>query len=71
MRRLYNAQHRLVAADWRGTNGESGSFEAPAGSAVSEADRRVAESALWKLDISAHEFQTMAAQHIENPERRR
>lgn len=62
MRRLYDAQHRLVAAEWSEKNGESGSFEAPAGSAMSEADRRVAESAFWKLDISAHEFQTMAAQ---------
>ena len=65
MRRLYNAQHRLVAAAWRGTNGESGSFEATADGAVSEADRRVGESAFWKVDISAHEFQTMAAQHME------
>jgi len=64
-RRLYNVQHRLVAADWRGTNGENGSFEASSGRAGGEADRRVAESAFWKLDISAHEFQTMAAQHLE------
>lgn len=65
LRRLYNAQHRLVAADWRGTNGENRSFEAPTGGEVSETDRRVAESAFWKLDISAHEFQTMAAEHME------
>jgi len=65
MRRLYDAQHRLVAAAWRGTNGESGSFEATADGAVSEADRRVGESAFWKVDISAREFQTMAAQQLE------
>ncbi|HTW80868.1 MAG TPA: hypothetical protein VME23_15080, partial [Terracidiphilus sp.] len=65
MRRLYDAQYRLVAADWRGTNGESGSFEATADGAVSEADRRIGESEFWKVDISAREFQTMAAQQLE------
>jgi hypothetical protein len=65
MRRLYDGQHRFVASDWRGTNGETGSFEATTGGAVSEADRRIGESALWRLDISAHEFQTMAAQQME------
>jgi DNA-directed RNA polymerase specialized sigma24 family protein len=65
MRRLYNAQHQFIAADWRGQDGENNSFEAPAGGTASEADHRVAESGFWKVDVSARGFKEIAAQHIE------
>jgi len=65
MRRLYDAQHRLVAAAWRGTNGENGSFEEPVGSAISQTDHNVAASGFWTLDVSASVFRAMAARQIE------
>ncbi|MGA3129165.1 MAG: hypothetical protein ABSD59_00080 [Terracidiphilus sp.] len=65
MRRLYNAQHHLLAAAWHGQNGEDKSFKEPVGDAVSQTDREVAESEFWMLDVSARVFQTMASQHIE------
>ncbi len=65
MRRLYNAQHRLLAAAWRGQIGENKLFEEPVGGAVSQTDRSVAESGFWNLDVSARAFQGMASQDIE------
>jgi len=65
MRRLYNAQHRLIAAEWSGQNGESDSVEEPIGSAVSQTDHDVAASGFWMLDVSASVFQAMAARQIE------
>jgi DNA-directed RNA polymerase specialized sigma24 family protein len=65
MRRLYNAQHRLLAAEWQRKNGKSGSYIAPAGGDVSKTDREVAASAFWQVDVSAREFQALAARHIE------
>jgi len=65
MRRLYNAQHRLIAAEWSEQNGESGSVEAPIGSSVSQTDHNVAASGFWTLDVSASVFRAMAARQIE------
>lgn len=65
MLRLYNTQHRLIAAEWRRQNGENGSFEEPAGGPVSPTDQKVAESELWKYDVSVRAFQTMASQHVD------
>lgn len=65
MRRLYDAQHRLLAAEWQRENGKSGSYIAPAGGDVSKTDREVAASAFWQVDVSAREFQALAARHIE------
>lgn len=64
MRRLYNAQHRLLAAEWRRKNGESGSYMAPAGGAASQTDREVAESTFWKCDVSARAFHALAGSHM-------
>ncbi|MFZ2021757.1 MAG: hypothetical protein WAV06_08440 [Terracidiphilus sp.] len=65
MRRLYNAQHHLLAARWHGQNGEDKSFEEPVGDAVSQTDREIEESEFWKLDVSARAFKAIASQHIE------
>ena len=65
MRRLYNAQHHLLAAVLHGQNGEDKSFEEPVGGAVSQTDREVENAEFWKLDVSARAFKLIASQHIE------
>ncbi|MFP5276260.1 MAG: RNA polymerase sigma factor [Acidobacteriota bacterium] len=64
MRRLYNAQHQLLAAEWHRKNGESGSHIASASGLVSEADHDVAQSKFWEVGVSAHTFQALAARHL-------
>lgn len=64
MRRLYDAQHRLLAAQWRRKNGESGSYIAPVGGEVSRTDRDVAQSKFWEVGLSARAFQALAARNI-------
>ena len=64
MRRLYNAQHQLLAAEWHKKNGESGSYIAPASVAVSQADHDVAQSKFWEVGVSARTFQALAARHV-------
>jgi len=61
MRKLYNARHRLLAAQWRGKQGQSGSYVAPN---LAPMDSEVAASQLWEQSVSARAFQTMDAQKV-------
>jgi len=65
MRRLYDAQHQLVASAWHGRDGQSGSsVEANRGD-LSDADREIATRALWQQDVSARAFHELANQRMQ------
>jgi DNA-directed RNA polymerase specialized sigma24 family protein len=65
MRRLYDAQHRLVAAAWHGKDGQSGSSVGANSGDVSDIDREIAASALWQQDVSACAFHELASQQMQ------
>ena len=64
MRRLYDTQHRLIAAEWRIKDGRSGSYIEP-GKTLSPRDREIAASSFWKRDMSARAFQALAATQMQ------
>ena len=65
MRRLYDAQHQLVAAAWHGRDGQSdSSVEANRGD-LSNADREIATRALWQQDVSARAFHELANRQMQ------
>lgn len=64
MRRLYDAQHQLVAAAWHGRDGQSdSSVEANRGD-LSDADREIATRAVWQQDVSARAFHELTNQQM-------
>ncbi len=65
MRRLYDAQRRLVAVAWYGTDGQSGSSVGANRRDLSEVDREIAASTLWDQDVSARAFQELANQQMQ------
>ena len=60
VRRLYDANRRLIAAEWQSTNGKSGSYAAPLAASLPNQEREFAASALWHQDVSANAFQAIA-----------
>lgn len=60
MRRLYNEQHQLIAAEWRAMDGKSGSYISEKAAGVSEPDRVLAASMSWDQDLSASSFRSLA-----------
>ncbi len=60
IRRLYDASHRLIAAEWRQRDGQSGYFTAANNGDASDEDRELATNALWKQEVSARAFRNLA-----------
>jgi DNA-directed RNA polymerase specialized sigma24 family protein len=56
MRRLYDAQHRLIAAEWTQRNGERGQYPQTEDAQPSSADRELLADNLWKQDLSPNAF---------------
>jgi hypothetical protein len=67
MRRLYDAQHRLVAAEWMQRNGERGQYPQAEDAQPSDADRELLAGDLWKQDVSPTAFREL---HGENAQLR-
>ncbi|MGB8481505.1 MAG: hypothetical protein WCE63_22090 [Acidobacteriaceae bacterium] len=65
MRRLYDAQHQLVAAEWRGRDGRSGSYVGSDNPTLSKADREIETSQVWQQDVSARGFQALAGRQVQ------
>lgn len=65
MRKLYNSRHQLIAALWQNQDGKSGSYAADDERTLSGADREMAASDVWKLDVSAESFREFAGQRVE------
>ena len=64
MRRLYDDQHHLIAAEWRSQGGRSGSFVVGGNTGVSDADRQLAANELWKQDLSSRAFRALAGHRM-------
>jgi DNA-directed RNA polymerase specialized sigma24 family protein len=56
LRRLYDTQHRILAAEWRNRSGEHSSRRNPS--------RPLVMSEFWDHDLSAHAFSTLAGQNV-------
>jgi DNA-directed RNA polymerase specialized sigma24 family protein len=70
LRRLYDAQHRVLAAEWRNKSGEHSSRRNPDGKNSSGATRSLVMSEFWDQDLSANAFSTLAGQDVRmNPVR--
>ena len=59
VRRLYDAQHRVVAVEWKEKNGQAGSRQ-ERGKSTSLANRALELSGLWDQDLSAQAFAALA-----------
>ena len=64
LRRLYDAQHRMVAAEWRNKSGEHSSHRTPGGKNNPGASRLLVMGEFWNQDLSAHAFSTLAGQNV-------
>jgi DNA-directed RNA polymerase specialized sigma24 family protein len=64
LRRLYDAQHRMVAAAWRNKSGEHSSHRNPGGKNSPGASRPLIIGEFWDQDLSAHAFSTLAGQNV-------
>jgi DNA-directed RNA polymerase specialized sigma24 family protein len=64
MRRLYDAQHRLIAAEWRQQNVRQGQYLRSNGKRSSGADEEFLRENLWKRDTSSSAFSESAKQNV-------
>jgi DNA-directed RNA polymerase specialized sigma24 family protein len=62
LRRLYDSQHRMLAAEWRNKSGEHSSRRNPATKSSPGDNHPAAMSEFWDQDLSAHAFSTLAGQ---------
>jgi DNA-directed RNA polymerase specialized sigma24 family protein len=59
MRRLYDVQHRLIAAEWMQRNGDRGNYPMAKDPQPSGADRELLADDLWKQDVSPETFRAL------------
>jgi DNA-directed RNA polymerase specialized sigma24 family protein len=64
LRRIYDAQHRVLAAEWRNKSGEHSSRRSSDEKNNSGANRSLVMSEFWNQDLSAHAFSTLAGQNV-------
>jgi hypothetical protein len=60
LRRLFDSQHRMLAAEWRNQTGEHSSRRSPAGK--NSGNHPLVMSEFWDQDLSAQAFSTLAGQ---------
>jgi len=65
MRRLYDAQHRLIAAEWKQQSGDHGEYPADDDSRRSSTDDGRLLDNVWKQDISPVAFQNLRGDKTE------
>jgi DNA-directed RNA polymerase specialized sigma24 family protein len=62
LRRLYDSQHRMLAAKWRNKTGEHSSPRAPGSKSGANENHAPAMAEFWDQDLSAQAFSTLAGQ---------
>jgi DNA-directed RNA polymerase specialized sigma24 family protein len=65
MRRLYDEQHRLVAAEWVQRDGQRGQYPQAGDSLLSNADRKLIADEYWKQDMSPSAFRGLNGENAE------
>ena len=64
VRRLYDPQHRMLAAEWRNKGGEHSSHRNPAGKSGPAVDHPLVLDQFWDQDLSAQAFRTLAGKDL-------
>lgn len=64
LRRLYDSQHRMLAAEWRNKSGEHSSRRGPGSKSAPGATHALAMTEFWDQDLSANAFSTLAGQAL-------
>ena len=64
VRRLYDPQHRMLAAEWRNKGGEHSSRRNPAGKSGPAVDHPLVLDQFWDQDLSAQAFSTLAGRDL-------
>ncbi|MBT9333023.1 RNA polymerase sigma factor [Paracidobacterium acidisoli] len=65
MRRLYDVQHRLIAAEWSQRNGDRGEYPVAEDSQASGANREMLADNLWKQDVSPSAFRELNGENAQ------
>ncbi len=65
MRRLYDAQHRLIAAEWTQRNGDRGEYPVAEDSQAYGANREMLADNLWKQDVSPNSFRELNGENAQ------
>jgi len=65
IRRLYDAEHRLIASEWKREDGQVGSYAIAPSEDASAGDRELLANAVWKQDISASSFRTLSGRRAQ------
>jgi DNA-directed RNA polymerase specialized sigma24 family protein len=60
LRRLYDSQHRMLAAEWRNKSGEHSSRRVPGSKTAPGGTHSLAMTEFWDQDLSANAFSTLA-----------
>jgi hypothetical protein len=64
LRRLYDSQDRMLAAEWRNTSGEHTSRRNPGSKSGHEGNHPLVMHEFWDQDLSAHAFSTLAGHDL-------
>ncbi len=64
LRRLYDSQHRMLAAEWRNKSGQHSSQRPPGSKNAPGGNRSLAMTEFWDQDLSANAFRTLAGQAL-------
>lgn len=65
MRKLYNAQHVLLAAEWRNQNGIVASYAVPGSAQTSDADRELMRGGFWRTELSASAYRADGGKQLQ------
>jgi DNA-directed RNA polymerase specialized sigma24 family protein len=64
MRKLYNVQRVLLAAEWRNEDGAAGSYVAPETAHTSDADRELVSGGFWRTPLSASGYRAQDSHQL-------
>jgi hypothetical protein len=64
LRRLYDSQHRMLAAEWRNKSGQHSSSRGPGTKNAPGSNHSLAMTEFWDQDLSANAFSTLAGQAL-------
>lgn len=64
LRRLYDSQHRMLAAEWRNKSGEHNSRRIPGGKSAPGGNHSLAMTEFWDQDLSANAFSSLAGRAL-------
>jgi DNA-directed RNA polymerase specialized sigma24 family protein len=64
LRRLYDSQHRMLAAEWRNKGGQHSSHRSPGSKSAPDSNHSPAMIEFWDQDLSANAFSTLAGQAL-------